>query len=267
MNFQEFTANDIAFLPEMEPEGWGDLRPRFEYFLRSGHCRPIKIEEHGKPVAVGTTISHKNSVWLACIITHPEHRNKGLGSAITRALVNSVDRGQYPTISLDATEFGFPVYLKQGFEVEGQYGHFRREGEFKAVPQPTAVGPFSEEFREAAYALDQLVCGEDRHGVMAEFLNDAHVYVDEAGELKGIYLPSWSDGPVMAVTDEAGFALLQLRMISRPVAILPMGNTSAIQYLQENGYKLYRTSRRMVLGPRLSWHPEYAYNRISGALG
>lgn len=267
MNYQDFTANDIAFLPEMEPEGWGDLRPRFEYFLRSGHCRPIKIVEQGKPVAVGTTILHKNSAWLACIITHPEHRNKGLGSAITRALVASVDRGQYPTISLDATEFGYPVYLKQGFEVEGQYAHFRREGEHNAARPHPAVRPFSEEFREAAYALDQLVCGEDRRGVMAEFLHDALLYVDGAGELKGIYLPSWSDGPVMAVTDEAGFALMQLRMVSRPVAILPMGNTSAIRFLQENGYQLYRTSRRMVLGPRLSWRPEHAYNRISGALG
>lgn len=264
---QEFTEDDIAHLPALEPEGWGDIRPRFEYFLKSECCKPIKIVENGQPVAVGTTIFHDDTVWLACIITHGEHRNKGLGSAITRNLIESVDRNRYPTIYLDATEFGYPVYLKQGFEVEGQYAHLRREDIVAERQHATHIRPFAEPLREAAYALDRTVSGEDRRGVMAEFLSDAFVYLGSNGDLQGIYLPTWSDGPIIAANDAAGFALMLLRSATRPVAILPMGNTAGLKYLNEIGYDMYRTSRRMILGPRRVWHPERLYNRISGALG
>jgi len=264
---QEFTQEDIAYLPTLEPEGWGDIRPRFAYFLQSDCCKPIKIEEDGQPVAVGAAIFHADTVWLACIITHGEHRNKGLGSAITRSLIESVDRNRYQTIYLDATEFGYPVYLKQGFEVEGQYAHLKREG----IPSPTLhsshIQPFTEHLRDAAYALDRLVSGEDRRGVMAGFLADALVYLGRNGDLQGVYLPTWSDGPIIAATDDAGFALMQVRIATRPVAILPVGNTAGLKHLQENGYNMYKTSRRMILGPHRIWHPERLYNRISGALG
>lgn len=264
---QEFTEDDIAYLPALEPEGWGDIRPRFSYFLKSDCCKPVKIVENGQPVAVGTSIFHKDTVWFACIITHGEHRNKGLGSAITRHLIESVDRNRYPTIYLDATEFGYPVYLKQGFEVEGQYAHLRREDTASERSHSTHIQPFTEHFREDAYALDRMVSGEDRRGVMAEFLAGAFVYIGSNGVLQGVFLPTWSDGPIIAATDEAGFALMDFRSLTRPVAILPMGNTSGLKHLQEIGYNMYRTSRRMILGPRRVWRPEGLYNRISGALG
>lgn len=264
---QEFTEEDIAKLPAIEPEGWGDIRPRFQYFLKSECCKPIKIEENGELVAVGTTIFHADTVWLACIITHAGHRNKGLGSAITRNLIGSVDRNHYPTIYLDATEFGYPVYLKQGFEVEGQYAHLRREEHFSKQPQSAHIHPFSEHYREASFALDRMVSGEDRRGVMAEFLTDAFLFIDSHDQLQGVYLPTWSDGPIIAATDSAGSALMHLRAPARPVAILPIDNAAGLKHLQNMGYNMYRTSRRMILGPRRGWHPELLYNRISGALG
>lgn len=264
---KEFTKEDIVHLPALEPEGWGDIRPRFEYFLRSDFCKPIKIEENGRPIAVGTTIFHADSAWLACIITHSEHRNRGLGSAITRSLIESVDRNRYVTISLDATEFGYPVYLKQGFEVEGQYAHLRREGDAPKKSQSIYIQPFEERFREQVYALDRFVSGEDRRGVMAEFLADASVYIHPQGHLQGVYLRSWSDGPVIATDDNAGVTLMQLRAAERPVAILPLDNAVGLKFLQESGYNMYKTSRRMVLGARRTWQPVRLYNRISGALG
>ncbi|GGM92654.1 hypothetical protein GCM10010967_27300 [Dyadobacter beijingensis] len=267
MIYQEFTQDDIAHLPALEPEGWGDIRPRFEYFLKSDCCKPIKIEEDGRPVAVGAAIFHADTAWLACIITHGEYRNRGLGSAITRGLISSIDPNRYHTIYLDATEFGYPVYLKQGFEVEGQYAHLKREEPSPHLGQNALIRPFSEDFRETAFALDQMVSGEDRRGVMAGFLADSFVYVAENGHLQGVYLPSWSDGPIVAANDTAGHALMALRSQARPVSILPLDNAAGLQFLQESGYHMYKTSRRMLLGKRRTWHPRHLYNRISGALG
>lgn len=267
MIVQNFTEDDIAKLPELEPEGWGDIRPRFRYFLQSDCCKPVKIEEDGRPVAVGTSIFHADTVWFACIITHGDYRKRGLGGAITSALIENVDRSRFKTIYLDATEFGYPVYLKKGFEVEGLYAHLKKENNASETAPSTFIRPFSEHFRAAVFELDQFVSGEDRRRVMAEFLADAHIFVDSEGRLQGVYFPSWSDGPIIAANDNAGFELMRLRALERQTAILPLNNTGGIQFLQENGFAMYRTSRRMRLGPQRVWHPQNLYNRISGALG
>lgn len=102
---------------------------------------------------------------------------------------------------------------------------------------------------------------------MADFLTDSQVLVDSEGNLQGVYFASWSDGPIIAANNNAGFELMKLRALERQTAILPLDNVAGLHFLQENGFALYRTSRRMRLGPPRVWHPENLYNRISGALG
>jgi len=122
----EFLPGDLEQLPYLQPADWGDLMPRFRYFIDSPFCKPIKIEEQGQVIAIGASMFHKDTVWLACIVVHPDHRKKGLGATITQDLISDVDSNVYPTIYLDATDFGYPVYKKLGFEVETEYAHYIR---------------------------------------------------------------------------------------------------------------------------------------------
>src|SRR5689334_22721457 len=112
MKFTPFELQDLEHLPAVQPADWGDLRPRFKYFAETPFCHPIKGSVDGQMVAVGTTIYHADTVWLACIITHPQFRNMGLGKKMTEQLLESIDRDRYTTVYLDATELGFPVYVR-----------------------------------------------------------------------------------------------------------------------------------------------------------
>ncbi|MCE6990027.1 GNAT family N-acetyltransferase [Dyadobacter sp. CY323] len=267
MLHSEFLPADLDQLPALQPPTWGDLVPRFAYFIESEYCRPIKISENGQVVAIGTSIYHQDTVWLACIVVHPDHRNKGLGLTMTKSLIQDIDQERYQTIYLDATDFGYPVYLKLNFGVEMAYGHFsRKEPLSSSSSLSEKILPFSEEYKNQIFELDRQVSGEDRRGVLSDFIGSAYLYMEESRVL-GYYIPDWGDGPVLAIDDVAGIELLRMHIQRAGTAILPIDNKSAIQFLEANGFQQLRFSRRMVLGKKRDWKADKIFNRISGQLG
>jgi GNAT superfamily N-acetyltransferase len=69
----------------------------------------------GRPVATGLGFTSHQVTGVWAIATLPEHRGRGIGTAITWAVVNGgADKGALAT-HLWATEMGFPVYQRMGF--------------------------------------------------------------------------------------------------------------------------------------------------------
>ncbi|SKC05950.1 GNAT family N-acetyltransferase [Dyadobacter psychrophilus] len=266
MKSSEFITADLEQLPAVQPVDWGNLIPRFEYFLSSPLCHPIKISENGQLVAIGTSIMHADTVWLACIVVHADHRNKGLGKAITEDLIGSIDRTKYKTIYLDATEYGYPVYTKLGFEVETTYSHMRSAGGAPVTSFSKHIMPFEEHYLDQIFDVDAQVSGEDRSGVISDFIKSSLLYVVDS-QVQGFYIPGWGDAPIIAISEAAGAALIKRRAMDETAAVLPTGNIFAINCLKEHHFHYYRISRRMVLGEKRIWHPTGIYNRISGQLG
>ncbi|GGB84956.1 GNAT family N-acetyltransferase [Dyadobacter sediminis] len=261
-----FLSADLEQLPALQPPDWGNLIPRFSYFIESPFCEPLKITENGQLAAIGSSIMHAETVWLACIVVHPEHRNKGLGNRITSALIGNIDRNIYKSIYLDATEFGFPVYKKLGFEVETEYIHLHREKEAPGFPISECIVPFDEKYRQQIFETDEFVSGEKRSGVLGGFLTNARMYVS-GSEVQGFYIHDWGDGPVIAKSPTAGTELLKLRMQQFDTAVVPAESRTASDFLKANGYKIYKTSRRMYLGNKTEWKSNLVFNWISGQLG
>lgn len=266
MKFSTFDISDLQILIEFQPVDWGDLVPRFQYFIDSPCCHPIKLSNEEEAVGIGTSIFHEDTAWLACIIVHANHRNKGLGNFLTQKLIDDIDRSKYQTIYLDATDFGYPVYKKLGFEVETNYIHLRKEGATATSTISEKIIPFRAEFKENLLRLDAQISGEKRGGILSDFLNSASLYVHE-NEVQGFYIPDWGDGPVIAKNDVAGLELMKLRCHEKEVAILPSTNPIALNFLEEQGYVIYKTSKRMILGKKRAWKANGIYNRISGQLG
>jgi len=48
----EFLPEDLEQLPGLQPPDWGNLIPRFSYFIESAHCKPLKIRENGQLAAI-----------------------------------------------------------------------------------------------------------------------------------------------------------------------------------------------------------------------
>jgi N-acetylglutamate synthase-like GNAT family acetyltransferase len=266
MRSTEFTTANLDQLPALQPADWGDLRPRFQYFIDSEYCKPVKIAENGVVVAVGTVMLHEDTAWIACIVVHPDHRKKGLGNYITSDIIADIDRDHFKTIYLDATDFGYPVYLKLGFKLENQYAHLRRNDEPFFYESSEHIVPFEEKWHAQVLALDKLVSGEDRGGILNDFLSASKLYIRNE-QVEGFFIPDWGDGPVVATNNEAGLELMKLRIQHYDYAVLPTENQAAIDFLKENNFEIRKHSRRMLLGPERSWKPELLFNRISGQLG
>lgn len=118
MRVQPLNHNDLNSLPGLQPDGWQDITPSFEFYTRSSFCFPLKIISDDKIVGIGTTIIHHDVAWLAHIIVQKDYRKKGIGQLITERLVDSLKPMNCETIYLLATDLGAPVYEKAGFETE-----------------------------------------------------------------------------------------------------------------------------------------------------
>jgi GNAT superfamily N-acetyltransferase len=189
MNIQVIQNSDIDTLKELQPAGWSDIRNYFYYYSASPFCNPLKIVENGEIQALGTTICHSDSAWLAHIIVHPDHRNKGLGKEIVSALIERLDRERFRTVYLDATDLGYPVYKKIGFETETDYVHLDGSLTDLHLDDPASVLPFDPQYKDSLLELDKLISGEDRVQVLQDHLHSAMLFVGNGG-LAGAYFPA-----------------------------------------------------------------------------
>lgn len=267
MTIQPIQHSDIEQLIELQPPDWKeDIRPHFIYYLNSSHCEPIKILIKNKIAGIGTTFKHRNSAWLAHIIVHPEYRNKGIGKRITKALVDSIDKRKHRTIYLIATELGYPVYLKSGFEPEGEYAHFEFEPGFNKPDTSPLIIPYDEKYKSEIFELDKDTTGEFREAVLNGSIQNSFLFLKN-GKVSGAYFPKLGDGLIIADDSDAGIELMKFRLQSETDAIFPIENKTAFEFYSEMKAKNKKTSKRMRYGMKRIWHPENLYNRIGGMLG
>lgn len=269
MHFEAFETEDLEHIEALQPPNWGPLRPRFETFIHSPKAEPIKLIYQHRMIGVGVTLFHEDSIWLACIIVHPDFRNQGLGTKITQELLNRWDRSRYSTCSLDATDLGFPVYQKLGFQLEKKYAHFKRPDEApkNRVFDKTSekLIPFKEVFWEQILELDFKASKEKRFALLEKHKQSMKLVVGE--KLEGFYIPELNDGLIIAENPLAGLELMKLRILDFNYAVVPVENQIATDFLRAQHFQELRQSRRMCLGLARDWIPSYLYNRISGQFG
>ena len=266
MKVDAFTRSDLNLVSDLQPDGWGDIAPSFDFYTKSSFCFPVKIIDDEKIVGIGTTIIHHEVAWLAHIIVHKEHRKKGIGKLITETLVDSLQSKNCETIYLLATDLGAPVYEKVGFETETEYLFFKDIKIKNGLEIPKGIAPYKEEFKEQIKAIDKRISGEDRLFHLEAHLEHGYVYVVE-NVLDGFYLPTFGDGLILATNPATGLELLQFHLNTNEKLVFPKNNLAATNYLYEKGYKEIVTGKRMRLGKMRTVNFENIYNRIGGNLG
>jgi GNAT superfamily N-acetyltransferase len=266
MIFESLLHTDLDSVKELQPEGWYDIVPYNKYFIDSEFCEPIKAVIDNKLVGIGTAIMHKDTVWLAHIIVHPNHRSKGIGRAITEKLIENYKGSAFKTIYLIATDLGAPLYTKLGFITETEYA-FYKEGNFdKNTSLSPNIVPFQEKFRDEILAMDREISGEDRENRLKESIESSLVY-KESDNILGCYFHELGEGMIIARSSQAGIELMKLRLKVNDNAVLPVDNTAAIQFLLNNGFKEVRKAKRMYLGEKRTWNPQGLFNRVGGQIG
>jgi GNAT superfamily N-acetyltransferase len=266
MPIEALTSNDLELLHELQPPDWNPLAPVFDFYLRANFCFPVKYTERGAITGIGATVIHQHTAWLAHIIVHNNHRNKGIGGIVTKALIDQANKPGIQTVLLLATPLGEPVYRKHGFIKEMDYLFFKTDQDI-SYNAGYAISSFEERYTRELLQLDKEVSGEDRSRLITPHFKDAQLIVDN-NSIQGYYLPTLGDGPVIARHKEAGAALLNLKHAQGiKKAAVPETNQNGIDALISLGLKESLKGTRMYLGKPLPWQPGKVYNRIGGNFG
>jgi predicted N-acetyltransferase YhbS len=215
-------------------------------------------ERDGKPVGASACAHFGASGWVGAVAVLPEQRHRGLGSALTSAALERLQRLGASTVTLYATDMGRPVYRRLGFVTEGQCVTIG--GQPPRGPLPAGVRLAGAGDLEAALAIDRAVTGEDRARLLTAFWPRAALVAGSDGRLHGYFLPSpWRPGGAIVAEDlEAGLALIawtRQHTGGELYFFVPSGNAPALRALAAAGEREHSRSTRMRLGPPLGWQP------------
>jgi GNAT superfamily N-acetyltransferase len=226
----------------------------------------VKVIIKSRIVGIGSGISLGKTAWLAHIIVDPEFRKRGIGSFIVEQLLDSLKKSGCETVSLIATELGYPIYRKAGFVEQTEYVFFGREEPLKDYCRPENIVQLANTNIDDLLNLDKEISGEDRKRLLTDNLEGCHVYQSN-GKNIGYYLPELGEGLIIADNMEAGIELMRFKYAASDKGVLPVENREGIAFFKENGFVETRKAKRMILGKAFPWRPSNIFSRIGGNFG
>jgi GNAT superfamily N-acetyltransferase len=264
---RDLELSDIPELAGFAPKEWNMALDAvlLEHFGHGYFHARVSVESDGI-TAVGQGIATGRAGWIGNIIVRPEARNRGLGSRVTRDIMDLLQSRGCSTLLLIATELGEPVYQKLGFRKTEEYV-FLRLPRLPAAPIKSVrrLQPFD---TAAVFKLDAFAAGEARGDLLAPHLGAGWVHTDPDGALDGFFLPSFGAGLVVANRPPAGLELLGFKhTFYAGNAVVPGSNGSALQFLIEHGAEETARAPRMACGDEIAWQPECIFARGAGYCG
>ena len=264
---RDLELSDIPKLVGFAPAEWNTALDAvlLEHCGR-GYFHARVFVESDRILGVGQGIATGDAGWIGNIVVRPEARNHGLGARITQDLVDVLRARGCSTFLLIATELGEPVYRKMGFRKRAEYV-FLSVPHLPAAPM-TSVRRLQPSETDAVFKLDASATGEARGDLLTPHLGAAWAHIDPDGTLDGFFLPSFGAGLVVAGRPLAGLELLGFKHAYYPGdAVVPAGNSAALQFLFERGATETARAPRMSLGDEAAWRPECIFARGAGYCG
>jgi GNAT superfamily N-acetyltransferase len=242
-----------------ELAGWNQTPADWERFIRASPEGCFFVEERGQVIGTATTIVYEEKfAWIGMVLVDPEHRGRGLGTGLLQKTIEYLDGRGVPTMKLDATPQGKPIYEKLGFipEYEIERWVLHRE----PVPQ-VALKPSPIPDIDLILELDCDVFGADRGDLLRSLHLDAPDFtlaVELQGQIVGYALGrggSRADhlGPWMSWDEPTAWELLDefLRRSARDTVFVDClkDNSMARALLRSRNFQFSRPLTRMVRGP------------------
>lgn len=254
--------------------GWNQLEGDWRRALELEPEGCFVAELAGTAVGTTTTCVFGSVAWIAMVLVDTAHRSQGIGKALLQHALAYLDRRGIPSVRLDATPMGQPLYEKLGFVVEYPLARYDGVAPAKngsaAADGVTAPAGGLEEILE----LDRAVTATERSKLLRRLFAErpeAWRIVRQQGKLAGFLTIRLGSnavhlGPCLA-TAEAGPLLLTeawQRLAGQRVFIdIPQGNTPAVRWAEARGLALQRPLMRMCRGPA----PAEDYTRIWASFG
>lgn len=268
IDYRDLTRADIpAGLRLCRIAGWNQLAADWELFLHlSPHGCRAAVQD-GKVVGTVTTVNYENRfAWIGMVLVDPEVRGQGVGTRLLKEAI-SILRG-IPSICLDATPQGRPVYQRLGFEDE--YGLCRMQrAETGDRISPSSLGraedlvirPMHPRDLVSIAEADRRVFGADRRQILNWALDQSPEYAWIAWSATGLQGYCFGRhgfnfdqiGPVHSPKEIVSQWLVAASLSSvkpgTPVIVDPLLHSPTwLDWLREVGFVYQRPFTRMTLG-------------------
>jgi GNAT superfamily N-acetyltransferase len=241
--------------------GWNQTAADWERFLTASPNGCFVMEDADKIVGTSATISYENKfAWIGMVLVDPDYRNRGIGTTLLQRAVEYLDGAGIPTLKLDATPAGKPLYEKMGFVTEYEIDRW-------VLKRSVIEEPILAHERTApdvllkALDFDRQAFGADRSKLLHSYNDqapDLTLVAQTDGQLAGYAFGRrglFADhmGAWMASDDDTARTLLSkfLQRSSRDTIIVDALKSSRIagELLRENKFSPARLLTRMCRGP------------------
>jgi predicted N-acetyltransferase YhbS len=262
MHIRVMTEHDIpAGLRLNTIAGWNQTAADWGYFLRQSPSGCFVAEMDEKVVGTVTTITYEQRfAWIGMVLVDLEFRKLGIGTKLLCKAIDYLDQVGVPTMKLDATPLGKPLYEKLGFITEYEIERWI----LKRAPQTVRSGKMPAQ-PAGVYELDREFFGADRSFLLRSLSEHAPELAISARE-EG-FPPAYAFGrhglfadhlgPWSARNRASAEELLQslLHQSSRETVIVDgmKSNSMAVELLARHGFTPSRPLTRMFRGPNA--HP------------
>jgi GNAT superfamily N-acetyltransferase len=256
---------------------WGVRREWLELATKLPTGLPMVAVADGAIVGTGVGTANGSVGWLGTIFLAPAWRGRGLGRAITQAIIDRLEGAGCRTLVLVATADGRRLYERMGFEVQTRYRILEAVGLSSAEPAGGAprVRAFETRDLEPVLALDRIGTGEDRREVVSRLANaeTARVAVAPDGALAGYVIRApWGGGATVAASEDAALAIVAARrLVAGPAGRVRVGvlqeNAAGVERLHGLGFEDRWAAPRMIRGASIDWRPELIWGQFNHAVG
>ena len=263
MNLRLMSRTDIpAGMRLKDIAGWNQTPIDWERFLRASPAGCFVAEAEGNVVGTATTIVYEGRfAWIGMVLVDPDYRGRGIGTCLLEKTIEHLDTRRVPTMKLDATPQGKPIYEKLGFVTEYEIERWTLRRAAGAAPAPAKPTPLE---LERILDVDSEVFGADRGDLLRSVDGEAPEFTltSSPGHLTGYTLGrrgSRADhlGPWMARDEASARELLDefLRRSGRETVFVDClkENPYARQLVGSRGFEFSRPLTRMYRG--LNTHP------------
>ncbi len=272
MQIRAMRVDDISFGMRLKAQnGWNQLESdwRRQLELEPEGCFVAQASTGREPgemaTLVGTacTCVFGDIAWINLVLVDQQERGQGIGTALLQHVLHYLDIRGIPTIRLDATPMGQPVYEKLGFR--GDFTLSRYEGILPHLAEherALQAEPLTPADLPAVLALDEAVTRTAREKLLRHLCTahlDSMRKFAPGGRMEGFCFArpgahAWQIGPVQG-TAIAGRALLldaAQRFAGQRVFLdVPSAHADAVRCVQSLGLKVQRSFLRMTRGARV----------------
>ncbi|MGH2410332.1 MAG: GNAT family N-acetyltransferase [Chloroflexota bacterium] len=235
-------------------------------------------EWEGVTAGLVGAIDYGPRAWVGLMAVDPPLQGRGIARALMEDLLGWLDERRCPTVVLDASIAGAPLYEKLGFVDLDLVDAYRLADQAPSpVPAGPAITPLTAYDLAEAIALDAAAFGHGRGATLPGFLAEhggrAFIHRDTSGMLDGYLIAqALRIGPWVASTPKAALnlliAALALSYADAPSVLIPRANAAGATLLASQGFVLQRSLRHMARGSALTGdRRDLRYGQASFTLG